>query len=85
MYEVILERRARKYLEKLSGDILKRIDKVLTQLEINPRPSGVEKLTGYNLWRIRIGNHRIIYEIDDKSKKVIIYKIKPRKEAYRRV
>lgn len=49
MYEVVLEGKAKKELERLSGEILKRIDKALTGLETNPRHSKVEKLTGYDL------------------------------------
>lgn len=85
MYEVILEGKVKKQIERLSGEILKRIDRMLRSLEDNPRHSNVEKLTGYNLWRVRMGNYRIIFEIDDVHKRVIIYRIKHRKEAYRKL
>ncbi len=85
MYEVIIEGSARKQIERFSEKILKRVDRALTSLENNPRHSNVEKLTGYNLWRIRVGYYRIIFEIDDAQKKVIVYKIKHRKEVYRRL
>ena len=84
-YEVILEGKVRKHLERLSPDVLRRIDKALVSLAKNPRPSGVEKLTGYDLWRVRTGDYRIIYEIDNKSKKVFVYKIKHRREAYKKL
>jgi mRNA interferase RelE/StbE len=83
MYSVVIEGRAKRDLERLRTDIIKRIDTVLTKLEANPRPAAAVKLTGYDLWRVRIGDYRIIYEIDDKAKRVIVYKIKHRKEAYK--
>lgn len=85
MYEVILEGKAKRQIEKLSGETLKRIDKALISLEANPRHSKVEKLTGYKLWRIRAGDYRIIFEVDDARKQVIVYKIKHRREAYRKL
>jgi len=85
MYEVILEGKARRQLEKLTGNMLKRIDKALTSLEGNPRHSKVEKLTDYNLWRIRAGDYRIIFEVNDAQKQVIVYKIKHRRESYRKL
>ena len=83
MYEVIIEGKAKKQIEKLSGVTLKQIDKALAGLESNPRHSKVEKLTGYNLWRIRAGDYRIIFEVNDTHKKVIVYKIKHKREIYR--
>ncbi len=61
-YEVLLEGKARRHLERLPADVLKKIDKALTGLEKNPRPPGVEKLTGHALWRIRVGDYRIIQD-----------------------
>jgi len=53
-------------------------------LAIEPRPHGFEKLKGgENLWRIRVGNYRVIYKIFNKNKLVDISIIRHRKEAYK--
>ena len=49
----------------------------------NPRPSGVVKLSGREGWRIRIGDYRVIFMIDDAKKEVVIYAIGHRREIYR--
>ncbi|MBI3075552.1 MAG: type II toxin-antitoxin system RelE/ParE family toxin [Deltaproteobacteria bacterium] len=50
----------------------------------NPRPPGCRKITGSeNDWRIRIGDYRVIYEIDEKERAVKIMRVRPRREVYR--
>ena len=49
----------------------------------NPRPHGVVKLSGREAWRIRVGDFRVIYTIDDTRKEVVIYAIGHRREIYR--
>ena len=51
----------------------------------NPRPSSCRKLTGSkNDWRIRIGDYRVLYEIDEKANAVRIMRVRHRREVYRR-
>lgn len=83
MYQAIIENKARKKARRFPKEIVKRIDKVLTSLRQNPRPPGSEKLTGTDGWRIRVGDYRILYAIDDKNKLVTIYDIDHRREVYR--
>ena len=84
MYEIIFARSARKDLQKLSNLDISRILKKIEMLEFDPRPSGCEKLKGEsNLWRIRIGNYRVIYTISDRNKIVDISLIRHRREAYK--
>ena len=52
-------------------------------LAIEPRPQGCQKLVGEDGYRIRIGDYRILYRIDEHAKKVFIYRIKHRREVYR--
>jgi len=52
-------------------------------LSANPRPFGCQKLTNEDGYRIRAGNFRILYRIDDNAKEVLLYRIKHRREAYR--
>ncbi len=60
-----------------------RIVKRLTSLGDNPRPPGVKKLHGREGYRIRIGDYRILYVINESEKKVEIVSIAHRKEVYR--
>jgi mRNA interferase RelE/StbE len=82
-YEIIIKPTAQKDLDKLPDKEVVKIARRLTQLQENPRPIGIQKLTDQEGYRIRIGDYRILFEIEDKEKKVFIYRIKPRKEAYR--
>ena len=83
-YNITFARSARKELEGLDVKYSERIIQKIEMLVINPRPPGCEKLKGEeNLWRIRIGNYRVIYSISDKNKIVDIVIIRDRKDAYR--
>jgi mRNA interferase RelE/StbE len=84
-YVVLLESRAEKDLKGLPDQALKRIDVRLQALCLNPRPRGSAKLKGKESegWRLRIGDYRVLYQIDDKENVVRIYTIKHRREAYR--
>ena len=64
---------------KLRRQVTKRIQ----ALADNPRPVGVEKLTGEDLYRIRQGNHRIVYSIEDAVLTVRVMRIGDRREVYR--
>ena len=84
MYEVLLERRAERDLKKLSQAMFYRVIPQIKDLSENPRPSGCRKITrSKNDWRIRIGDYRIIYEIDEKEKAVKVMRIKHRREVYK--
>jgi mRNA interferase RelE/StbE len=80
VYQIRLHREARKELEGLPDLDYERISAVLDLLQENPRPAGSLKLTGHDLWRVRVGRHRVIYEIVDSSETVFILRIAPRTE-----
>ena len=84
-YTVRLESRAERDLKRLSRDMLRRVDAKLLSLAKNPRPRGVRKLAGRegDGWRVRIGDHRILYTIDDDGQTVSVYRIRSRPTAYR--
>jgi mRNA interferase RelE/StbE len=48
-----------------------------------PRPEGCTKLSGRDAWRLRIGEYRVVYEIDDAGKRVVIVVVAHRRDAYR--
>jgi len=82
-YAVELKSSARKELESLPGSVLPRIVRKLEVLGQNPRPAGCKKLRGYrDLWRIRVGDWRVVYIIDDHAKVVSITRIAHRREVY---
>ena len=83
MYKLKIISQAQKDLNQLQGKIFYNIKSAILELAADPRPYGVTKLTNENGYRIRIGDYRALYRIDDKLKEVFIYRIKHRKEAYR--
>lgn len=84
-YRILLVRSAIKELENLSAPTHGRIVEHLRQLEENPRMFGAEKLTGLDAYKLRVGNFRIVYEIDDTEKEVRIVMIDDRKQVYQRL
>ncbi len=84
-YTLRLEATAERDLGHLSRDVLRRVDSKLMSLARNPRPRGAIKLEGREGlgWRIRVGEYRILYTIDDNTKVVSVYRIRPRGDAYR--
>jgi mRNA interferase RelE/StbE len=84
MYEVYLERTAERDLRRLSAKIFGRIIPEIRALAENPRPHGCRKITGSrNDWRIRIGDYRVIYEIDEKTSIVRVMRVRHRRQVYR--
>jgi mRNA interferase RelE/StbE len=84
VYEVYLEKAAENDLKRLPTITFQRIIPQVRALAENPRPSGCRKLTGSKSdWRIRIGDYRVLYEIDEKTKSVRIMRVRHRREAYR--
>jgi len=85
VYEVYLEKAAENDLKRLPTTTFHRIIPHIKALAENPRPSSWRKLAGSkNDWRIRIGDHRVLYEIDEKAKAVRIMRVRHRREVYRR-
>ncbi len=83
-YEVVLSPKAEKQLDELPTTLQRRITEAVEGLESNPRPHGVKKLAGAeNLWRIRVGDYRIVYSIEDNRLIVLVVKIGHRREIYR--
>lgn len=84
MYEIYLEQAVERNLRRLSAEDFHRVISRIKALADDPRPSGCRKITGSKSdWRIRIGDYRVIYEIDEKAKAVRVVRIRHRREAYR--
>jgi len=83
MYELRLVRSARKELEALPDALLARVARQIDQLPAAPRPAGCKKLRGAaDLWRVRVGDFRIIYHVDDRAHVIEVRAIRDRKDAY---
>jgi mRNA interferase RelE/StbE len=83
MYQVELRRQAYKDLRSIPNDYAHLIAQHIDSLEDNPRPNDSKKLKGDAGFSLRVGTYRVLYDIDDESKIVTIYRIKHRREAYR--
>ena len=84
LYTVTFAKSARKELEALARALIPRVFKRIEALAVNPRPAGCRKLVGQgNLWRIRVGDYRVIYEVDDRKRLVDVVAVRHRSDAYR--
>ena len=82
MYEILLLSPAQRDLDRLEAPVLARILKKIHALAEDARPPGCLKLTDEDGYRIRIGEYRALYRIDDPSKRIFVYRIKHRKDVY---
>ena len=82
MYELYILPAAQRDLDKLEAPIFARILKKIRTLSRDARPPGSLKLTEEDGYRLRTGDYRVLYRIDDASKRIYIYRIKHRKDAY---
>lgn len=82
-YIVEVKPPARKELEALPDNVLSRVIRKLESLGHTPRPDGCKKLKGHkDQWRVRVGDWRVVYIIDDAAKIVSVTRIAPRREVY---
>jgi mRNA interferase RelE/StbE len=82
-YSVEIHSPAQKSLRNFPDKIKDRVSRSMLALGENPRPVGTIKLSGRDAWRIRVGDYRVIYTIDDSLKTVTIFAIGHRREIYR--
>ena len=83
-YKVLFKPSAERALRKLPQEVQRRIVGEVATLAYDPRPAGVVKLAGdENLWRIRIGDYRVVYEIHDDRLVVLVLRVAHRKDVYR--
>jgi len=73
-------RSVRKELDALDDDTYLRIVAAIYYLRENPHPPGMKKLTGQEVYRIRIGDYRVLYTVDDKLKEVRVEAVRKRDE-----
>jgi len=83
MYKIELRRKAQRSLDKLPKGDFDAVLGAVKGLANSPRPKGVEKIKTAGLWRIRQGDYRIVYSIDDGQKTVTVLRIGHRREIYK--
>jgi len=83
-YRVTITSTAVKERKRLDTTSRKRVDAALVNLLENPRPHGAKKLAGsQHDWRVRVGDYRILYEVDDSGRLITVWRIAHRREVYR--
>ena len=83
MYRLVYDQRIEKDLRPIPAPQRRIILQWIEPLATEPRRPQVEKLTGVDGYRLRVGDYRVLFTIDDRVKLVTIYRIKHRREAYR--
>jgi mRNA interferase RelE/StbE len=82
MYQVVIEKQVQKQLAKITPPNYNKVVSALQDLANNPRPQGYKKLKGRQGFRVRIGDYRIIYNINDNILTVFILAIGNRRDVY---
>jgi mRNA interferase RelE/StbE len=83
-YAITFARSARRELERLERSLVQRVLLRIEELAADPRPSGCRKLQGgSDLWRIRIGDYRVVYTVNDGQRVVDVVAVRHRREVYR--
>ena len=83
-YALEIKLSAQKELDALDDKLFSRVDPKILALADNPRPAGSKKLKGHkDQWRLRIGDWRVVYIIDDAAKHVSITRVRHRREVYK--
>ena len=84
-YAVAIAPAARRDLKKIPRKALQRIAETIDALADDPRPPGTVKLAGEeNLYRVRVGDYRILYEIHDDQLLILVVRVGPRRDIYRK-
>lgn len=84
LWRIIFQRQPEKMMRRLPKEIRPRLDRAILALTENPRPPGCVKLiSNEDLYRIRVGDWRVIYAIEDDELIILVVEIAPRGEAYR--
>ena len=84
-YKVTLKRAAIEDLRSLPKNVLGRVQAHLNELADNPQPQGVKKIVGEErMYRVRVGDHRIVYDLYPDTQVIDVLFVRHRKDAYRR-
>jgi mRNA interferase RelE/StbE len=82
-YSLEIKQSEQKESDALDDRLFARIDRKILALSDNPRPSGCKKLRGYkDLWRMRVGDWRVVYIVNDDAKIAVVTRIAHRRDVY---
>ena len=82
-YTIRIKRSAEKEMERLSQRTFGRVAQAILKLERNPRPPGSKRLRGVQDYRLRVGQYRILYSVDDRERMVVVSAVGHRRDVYR--
>lgn len=82
-YVVRVAKAADRKIDLLDGSVRPRVIRAIQALRSDPRPAGCKKMAGSELWRIRVGDYRIVYSIEDAQLIVLVVRVGHRREIYR--
>jgi mRNA interferase RelE/StbE len=82
-YRILILRRAQKELAELPGGSYSKVRDSIFSLSSEPRPRNSRKLTSRDGWRLRVGDYRVIYEIEDDARVVTVVHVGHRRDVYR--
>jgi len=84
MYTLLVGRSAERDLGRLPSAVFERVNERILALREDPRPQGVRKLVeALEGWRIRVGDYRVLYRVDDDAQTVTIVRVRHRRDVYR--
>lgn len=83
MYNLHISRQAIKDITHLPKDYARLVSQHIDGLQENPRPADAKRLKGIRDYSLRVGVYRILYDVDDESGTITVYRVKHRREAYR--
>jgi mRNA interferase RelE/StbE len=83
MYRIFIKRSAERELAALPARIKERIEQRILGLENDPRPRGAKKLQGQESYRLRVGDYRVLYTVDDEASEIMVYAVGHRRDVYR--
>ena len=83
MYLLEVSHTAHRQIRRLPAQTQERVNQAIARLAEDPRPPGVKKLVAREGYRVRVGNYRILYHVDDRAKLVVVYRVMSREDVYR--
>lgn len=84
MYKLTIKSSAKKELDSISNDQFLKVDAAILALKTNPHPyPQSKKLKGEDNCRLRVGDYRVVYAVDEKEKTITVYRVRHRKDVYR--
>jgi mRNA interferase RelE/StbE len=84
-YRIEVQRSAERDLDRRSTTLFDRISARLIALAEEPRPPGAEKLAGRDAFRIRVVDYRVVYEVDNSARVVVVMRVRHRRDVYRKL